>query len=339
MCAVPMTQGALRLRFDNRAIAFDPLGSRALRFAARAAAPARTGIDTMAGPHRNGANGAMAEQKESSVLFSLKELMSLEENRIREEEDAKQKAAAAEIQAKADAERRAREEEEARLRAEEERRRQEDMRRKMEEAQVEAAKAAEIEKRKLEEQHRLQMEAMARQQAHEKEIHVIQSQKRKGLHPGVMAGIGVALLGLIVAIVFFVAIKPASEAKEAIKKAQTFAAADEPTQWDEADRMLAVARDKDPTNKDIQPVADKIKSKRDKLKADEQAKNDAIAAELKKLKTDLADAQSALANAKTDSEKAAAQEKIKKAQAGIAAAGAPKTETKKVCPPGVPLCN
>ena len=32
----------------------------------------------------------MAEQKESSVLFSLKELMSLEEDRIRQEEDERQ---------------------------------------------------------------------------------------------------------------------------------------------------------------------------------------------------------------------------------------------------------
>ena len=34
----------------------------------------------------------MAEQKESSVLFSLKELMNLEEDRIRQEEDTKRKA-------------------------------------------------------------------------------------------------------------------------------------------------------------------------------------------------------------------------------------------------------
>ena len=294
----------------------------------------------MAHPHRNGANGAMAEQKESSVLFSLKELMSLEENRIREEEDAKKKAAEAEVRAREDAERRAREEEEARLRAEEERRRQDEMRRKMEEAQIEAAKAAEIEKRKLEEQHRLQMEALAHQQRHEKEIAVVNAGKRKGIHPGILAAIGVALLSALVAVIFFVAIKPAQDAKEAVKKAQTFAAADDPSSWDEADRQLAIARDKDPTNKDIGAVADKVKAKRDKLKADEQKKADDLAAELKKLKTDLADAQSALANAKTAEEKAAAEAKIKKAQNAISNAGTPKADTpKKACPPGVPLCN
>jgi molecular chaperone GrpE len=42
----------------------------------------------------------MAEQKESSVLFSLKELMSLEEDRIRQEEAERQRAQQAELQAR-----------------------------------------------------------------------------------------------------------------------------------------------------------------------------------------------------------------------------------------------
>ena len=42
----------------------------------------------------------MAEQKESSVLFSLKELMNLEEDRIRQEDDEKRKRAEAEVQAR-----------------------------------------------------------------------------------------------------------------------------------------------------------------------------------------------------------------------------------------------
>ena len=77
----------------------------------------------------------MSEQKESSVLFSLKELMSLEEDRIKQEDDAKAAAIAAEAQAKADAERRAREEEEARIQAEENRRLNEE-RRAREEAEA-----------------------------------------------------------------------------------------------------------------------------------------------------------------------------------------------------------
>lgn len=55
----------------------------------------------------------MAEQKESSVLFSLKELMSLEEDRIRQEDNDKKRKEEAEMQARLDAERRARDAESA----------------------------------------------------------------------------------------------------------------------------------------------------------------------------------------------------------------------------------
>jgi len=302
----------------------------------------------MADPHRNGVNGAMAEQKESSVLFSLKELMSIEENRIKEEEDAKKKRAEQEIQAKLESERRAREEEEGRLRAEEERRRSDDLRRKMEEAQVEAAKAAEIEKRKLEDQHRLQMEALAKQQAHEKEVHLIQSQKRKGIHPGILAAIGIILLGAIGAVIFFVAIKPANEAKEAVtaaaKRAETnYTLKDNETpDWDEADKQLAIARDKDKTNKDIVTVADKVKKKRDEWKD----ARDKVAREKEEAdKKLLADLQKKLSDASTSAEdKKALEAKLKEltdkkpVYGGGGGGGAAKPG--KVCKevPGCPLC-
>ena len=66
----------------------------------------------------------MAEQKESSVLFSLKELMGLEEQRIREEEADRDRRAREEMERKATAERAARDAEERRLREEEAARRQ-----------------------------------------------------------------------------------------------------------------------------------------------------------------------------------------------------------------------
>ena len=50
----------------------------------------------------------MAEQKESSVLFSLKELMNLEEERIKQEEQERERQAAAVLAAQQDAEKRAR---------------------------------------------------------------------------------------------------------------------------------------------------------------------------------------------------------------------------------------
>src|SRR5881394_4441040 len=74
----------------------------------------------------------MPEQKESSVLFSLKELMNLEEDRIKQEEADKDRRARQEADAKAAAERAARDAEERRIREEEEARRVEDLRRKEE---------------------------------------------------------------------------------------------------------------------------------------------------------------------------------------------------------------
>lgn len=299
----------------------------------------------MSGTHKNGANGSMSEQKESSVLFSLKELMSLEESRIKEEEDAKKKKVEAETQAKLETERRARDEEERKLRDEEERRRQDDLRRKMEDAQVEAAKHAEIEKRKLEEQHRLQMEAVAQQQAHERQIQQIQSQKRKGAHPGLLAGIGVILLMAIGAIVFFVVIKPASDAKAAVAVANTKSQSNARSDWEEGLKFIAIAKDKDPSNKEIAGVEDALRKniqRDDDIKAAEVAR---LAAEKKKADEQIADLMAKLSKA-TD------PEEMKKLQAELEALknGKPKTTvtgpaatavapTPKKCPPGVPLCN
>ncbi len=60
------------------------------------------------------------EKKESSVLFSLRELQQIEEDRISEEEESARLAEEDRIRSKMEAERLAREEEEARLRGEEE---------------------------------------------------------------------------------------------------------------------------------------------------------------------------------------------------------------------------
>ena len=63
---------------------------------------------------------AQPEKRENSVLFSLRELRTIEESRVKEEEDAAQAAEQARIRARLDAERRAKEEEDAKVRATEE---------------------------------------------------------------------------------------------------------------------------------------------------------------------------------------------------------------------------
>ena len=140
----------------------------------------------------------MAEQKESSVLFSLKELMNLEEDRIRQEEDDRQRKADAEMQARLDAERRTREAEEARLRDEEGRKRADEQRTREEQARLEAMRQAEVERARVEAENAARMQAMQAQQEHERQLtHIKESQgKKKATY--IAGGIGALLLvGLI----------------------------------------------------------------------------------------------------------------------------------------------
>jgi colicin import membrane protein len=115
----------------------------------------------------------MAEQKESSVLFSLKELMNLEEDRIKSEENEKKRQEDAAMQARLDAERRVREEEEARMRAADESRRQSEQRTREESARVEAIRHAEMEKARLDAENAARLEQLKQHQEHEHRIHAL----------------------------------------------------------------------------------------------------------------------------------------------------------------------
>jgi colicin import membrane protein len=148
----------------------------------RCAAGARCSLALDDDPKRAAAQGAtkvMSEQKESSVLFSLKELMSLEEDRIKSEEAEKAASAAAAEKARQDAERAAREAEEARIRAEEERRRMEELRSREEAARLEAIRQAEVEKARVEAEQRARLEAMAAQQQHERSLELMKNDESK----------------------------------------------------------------------------------------------------------------------------------------------------------------
>jgi len=139
----------------------------------------------------------MAEQqKESSVLFSLKELMNLEEDRIREEEAQKEAQAKAELEARQAAERSARAAEEARLREEEEARRVEETRRKEDATRLEAIRHGELEKARAEAEHRARYETMTAQQAHEQTLAALtQDKHKKRLQISVGIAVGVLLIG------------------------------------------------------------------------------------------------------------------------------------------------
>jgi len=147
----------------------------------------------------------MAEQKESSVLFSLKELMNLEEDCIRQEDEEKKKRAEAEVQARQEAERRAREQEQQRLNAEEDRRRSEEQRKKEEAARLEAIRHAEIEKARVEAEQKAALAAMTQQQAHQLQLSTLQhdEHKKKLQRMVTFGGLGAAVI-LIGGIFFFV---------------------------------------------------------------------------------------------------------------------------------------
>lgn len=118
-------------------------------------------------------------EEESSVLFSLKELMTIEEDRIEQEQEDKVRADEEAETARLTAEQAARDAEEARGRAEDERRRQEEQRQREEAARLSAIQTAEVEKARAEHEQKARMEAMAAQQAHERQLTALQQDKGK----------------------------------------------------------------------------------------------------------------------------------------------------------------
>ncbi|RYE85339.1 MAG: hypothetical protein EOO75_17070 [Myxococcales bacterium] len=143
-----------------------------------------------------------SEKQESSVLFSLKELMNLEEDRLRQEEQDRKRLVE-------DEDRRRREEEQAKMRSEqerlqqeEERRRQDDLRRREDETRLEGIRQAEIEKKRIEAERAAQLEAMSKQQEHARQLALIQQDQGKKKLRNTLIGVGVgsALLigGLVV---------------------------------------------------------------------------------------------------------------------------------------------
>ncbi len=109
-----------------------------------------------------------SDKQESSVLFSLKELMNLEEDRVRQEADDKQRQIDEVARQREEDERRRREEEEARMRSEEQRRLAAERERRAEETRLDAIRQGEIEKKRMEAEKQAQLEAMRLEQ--EKQI-------------------------------------------------------------------------------------------------------------------------------------------------------------------------
>jgi colicin import membrane protein len=251
----------------------------------------------------------MAEQKESSVLFSLKELMNLEENRIKEEEQEKEK------RARAEAERRAREEAErraaeaARLQQEEDARRAEELRKREESTRLEAIRLGEIEKAKAEAEHIARMQAMQAQQAHEQQIAALASDSTKKRLKLIVAGVSAVLVigGILTAVMI-------SKANEEQRQRDAIALA-------ERQRVEAAQK--------------KALEELDKLRADQEA----LQSQLANAKDEAArrEIEAKLAASKADSD--AKAKAVRSGGGSRPSGGGKKAGSDCNCPPGDPLCS
>ena len=137
---------------------------------------------------------------ESSVEFSLNQLMEIEADRARTEEAAKVAKADEQARAAAEAERIAREAEEARIAAEEQKRRDDEARKREEDARLAAIHAAEVEKARLDAENAARLEQMKASQDHErKKLAISQDEEKKKLQQrtGIISAalVAVALIG------------------------------------------------------------------------------------------------------------------------------------------------
>jgi colicin import membrane protein len=138
----------------------------------------------------------MAQSNDSSVLFSLKELMGLEQERLKQEETARREAAEAADRARQEEERRERERSEARLKAADEERRIREQRAREEATRLDAIRQGEIERARLDAENHARMESLRRQQEHEREIVLVRERSGK---KRLRVWVGVLLASLVVA--------------------------------------------------------------------------------------------------------------------------------------------
>lgn len=139
----------------------------------------------------------MAANNESSVLFSLKELVNLEADRLRREEDEKKQRDNEALAARVDAERRAREAELARIEAAEAQRRAAEQRAREEATRLDAIRLAEVERARVAAENAARLEALKRQQEHERELTALKEQSGRKKLVVVLGALAFALVTAI----------------------------------------------------------------------------------------------------------------------------------------------
>jgi hypothetical protein len=251
---------------------------------------------------------AQPEKRENSVLFSLRELRSIEETRVKEEEDAAKTAEEARIRARMEEERRQRDVEEAKVRAAEEAaRRDSDAReQRVREDQVRVQEA----EARARAEHQAQLEAHRLQQ----EMEIRRQEVQKKWPVWLVVAVGIFAVITIGAVIFMVqssnkadqaAIakrKADDEAAEAKKKADA-AEAEKVALKQTVDALIAASEDLDRQMKE---------SERQLSAATSQADRDKVAARQAEIRR----------------QQKVAKDRLDKVKAGV----------KLRCPPDQPLC-
>jgi DNA repair exonuclease SbcCD ATPase subunit len=236
---------------------------------------------------------AQSDKRENSVLFSLRELRQIEENRVQEEEHAVRSAEEARRQAREAEERRKREEEEAKIRAER------DHQRQIEEARVAAEREARMRVESAEAAERARQQAALEQQRLQQEMELRRAEVAKKRPTWMLAVTGFAIVGVIVAII--VGVRAYSQSQEDAQKREAAERASEEygKQVKAAQALLEKAQ------RDLDDNAAKV----DKAIADVGAAQDAVALKaaqqrLQELQREQAEMRQRVAEAKAAADKA-----------------------------------
>lgn len=203
---------------------------------------------------------AQPEKRENSVLFSLRELRQIEENRVKEEEHAVRSAAEARAAAAQDAERKRREAEETKLRSER------DAILQIETARENAERDARMRVESAEAMERQRNQAALEQQRLQHEMELRRAEVAKKRPTWMLVVTGFALVAAIGLVFFAVQRKHESDAAELSAKQA------------EDERVKAVA------------IAKEAKERVDRLDADMKSQNDRLAAADAALKIAVTDA-------------------------------------------------
>lgn len=204
---------------------------------------------------------AQSDKRENSVLFSLRELRQIEENRVEEEAHAVRSAEEARRMAIEAEDRRKRDEEDAKLRAER------DHQRAIEDAKVAAEREARMRVESAEASERARQQAALEQQRLQQEMELRRAEVAKKRPTWMLAVTGIAIVGVIVAII--VGVRAYSQSQEDAQKREQAERASEEygKQVKEAQALLEKAQ------KDLDENGAKV----DKAISDVGAAQDAVA--------------------------------------------------------------